>query len=71
MTLCIIQDKKMNHLTFVKITCFQKPNLLRAQKHGFAKILDWDEITHVDLKTAIEEALEDKEMSEALDRVNR
>jgi len=49
----------------------QKPNLLRAQKHGFAKILDWDEITHVDLKTAIEEALEDKEMSVALDRVNR
>jgi len=49
----------------------QKPNLLRASGHGFAKILEWDQLTEKDLIDAITDAMEDQNMVAALDKVNR
>ena len=49
----------------------QKPNLLRAQMHGYAKLLEWDNINQDDLRDAIVEAMESKDMQESLETVNR
>jgi len=49
----------------------QKPNLLRASGHGFAKILEWDQLSEKELITAIVDAMEDKDMVAALEKVNR
>ena len=49
----------------------QKPNLLRAERHGYTRLLEWDELTAEGLKAAILDSLESKEMQEALERVHR
>ena len=48
----------------------QKSNLLRAERHGFARLLEWDDLTAEGLKTAILESMENREMQEALERVH-
>ena len=48
----------------------QKSNLLRAERHGYARLMEWDELTAEDLKTNIVEAMESREMQEALERVH-
>ena len=48
----------------------QKPNLLRAERHGYTRLLEWDELTAEGLKAAILDSLESKEMQEALERVH-
>ena len=49
----------------------QKPNLLRAKQHGYAVMLDYDTLEEESLKNAINEAMESKAMTYALDRVNK
>ena len=49
----------------------QKPNLLRAKQHGYAVMLDYDTLEEESLKNAINEAMESKAMTSALDRVNK
>ena len=49
----------------------QKPNLLRAERHGYTRLLEWDELTAEGLKAAILDSMESKEMQEALERVHR
>ena len=49
----------------------QKANLLRAERHGYARLLEWDELTAEDLKAAIMDSMESSEMQEALERVHR
>ena len=49
----------------------QKPNLLRAERHGYTRLLEWDELTAKGLKAAILDSMESKEMQEALERVHR
>ena len=48
----------------------QKSNLLRAERHGYARLLEWDDLTTEGLKTAILESMENREMQEALERVH-
>ena len=48
----------------------QKSNLLRAERHGYARLLEWDDLTTEGLKTAILESMESREMQEALERVH-
>merc|ERR1712127_900792 len=40
----------------------QKPNLLRAERHGYAVLLNWEEITAEELVGSIRKAIEDREM---------
>ena len=49
----------------------QKANLLRAERHGYARLLEWDELTTEALKAAILESMESRDMQEALERVHR
>ena len=49
----------------------QKPNLLRAEKQGYALLLDWDNLSEADLTGAIRKSIENKEMKESLERVHR
>ena len=49
----------------------QKPNLLRAEKQGYALLLDWDNLSEADLTDAIRKSIENKEMKESLERVHR
>ena len=46
----------------------QKPNLLRAVKNGYARLLDWDNLSAEDLTKSIREAMEDENMRAALER---
>ena len=48
----------------------QKTNLLRAARHGYARVLDWASLTAEDLSNAINEGTEDDEMSTALERIH-
>jgi len=48
----------------------QKPNLLRAERHGYAVSLDWDDITADQLVASIRKAMEDKEMAASLERIH-
>ena len=49
----------------------QKPNLLRAEKQGYALLLDWDNLSQNDLTSAIRQSVENKEMKRSLERVHR
>ena len=49
----------------------QKPNLLRAEKQGYALLLDWDNLSEKDLTGAIRQSIENKEMKRSLERVHR
>jgi len=48
----------------------QKPNLLRAERHGYAVSLDWDEMTADELVESIKKAMGDKEMAANLERIH-
>ena len=41
----LIFVKKMTKQPFSILSNDQKPNLLRAERHGYAVSLDWDEMT--------------------------
>ena len=49
----------------------QKPNLLRAEKQGYALLLDWDNLNEEDITDAISRAIGNKAMKDSLERVNR
>ena len=49
----------------------QKPNLLRAEKQGYALLLDWDNLNEEDITDAIKNAIENKTMKDSLGRVHR
>merc|ERR1719285_189477 len=48
----------------------QKPNMLRAERHGYALHLNWDDLTAETLVSGIRKAMEDKEMSKHLERIH-
>jgi len=48
----------------------QKPNLLRAVKHGYAVSLVWDDMTAEELVGSIKRAMEDKTMAANLERIH-
>ena len=48
----------------------QKPNILRAARHGYAKMLDWDALTVDDLTNAINDGMRDKKMRTSLERIH-
>ena len=49
----------------------QKPNLLRAEKHGYAVLLEWDSLNEEDLTAAIKTSIESKDMRDSLEKVHR
>ena len=49
----------------------QKPNLLRAEKQGYALLLAWDNLNEGDITDAIKKAIENKAMKDSLERVHR
>ena len=48
----------------------QKPNILRAARHGYAKMLDWGELTADEFTNAINEGMKDEKMRSALERIH-
>ena len=48
----------------------QKPNLIRAEKNGYAILLDYGTITEEIITTAVQKAMESPEMAAALERVH-
>ena len=48
----------------------QTPNILRAARHGYAKILHWGNITSNDLTNAINDAMNDENMKLALEEIH-
>lgn len=48
----------------------QKPNLLRAARRGYAKSLDWENLSTEDLTKGITEAMTDEEMKAAMERIH-
>ena len=48
----------------------QRPNILRAARHGYAKMLDWDALTAADLTAAINDGMTDEGMRSSLERVH-
>ena len=48
----------------------QTPNILRAARHGYAKMLHWDNITSAELINAINDAMYDKNMKLSLDKIH-
>eukprot|EP00092_Neocalanus_flemingeri_P003408 GFUD01003650.1.p1 GENE.GFUD01003650.1~~GFUD01003650.1.p1 ORF type:complete len:432 (-),score=95.64 GFUD01003650.1:147-1376(-) len=48
----------------------QKPNLLRATRHGYATSLDWENLSAEDLTKGIKEAMVDENMKSSMDRIH-
>eukprot|EP00092_Neocalanus_flemingeri_P008275 GFUD01008921.1.p1 GENE.GFUD01008921.1~~GFUD01008921.1.p1 ORF type:complete len:518 (+),score=101.98 GFUD01008921.1:234-1556(+) len=48
----------------------QKPNLLRAERNGYARMLDWDNLTPEDLIKGIKEAMNDEHMKTSMERIH-
>merc|ERR1712123_269879 len=48
----------------------QRPNLLRAERNGYAKIVEWETLTSEDLYNGIKEAMSDETMGAAMERVH-
>merc|ERR1719189_1565706 len=48
----------------------QKPNLLRAARHGYARSLDWESSTTEDLTNGINDAINDEGMKAAMERIH-
>jgi len=48
----------------------QKPNLLRAARHGYARSLDWENLTTEDLTNGINDAINDESMKAAMERIH-
>ena len=57
-------------LVGVPISNDQKPNLLRAQKHGYAIMLTLQTITKEELKSSILKAMTDENMKNAMNRMH-
>ena len=57
-------------LVGVPMTNDQKPNLLRAERHGYAKMLELDTISVDKLTKAINNGVEDKEMRSSLEKIH-
>ena len=49
----------------------QTPNLLRAQKNGYGKMLTWDSVTEESLLEAIYDALTNETMIEAMETAHK
>merc|ERR1711971_1186896 len=49
----------------------QKPNLLRAVRHGYAVSLVWDDMTAEELVGSIKKAMEDEAMAANLERIHQ
>ena len=49
----------------------QRPNLLRAEKHGYAVLLEYETLTEASLTSAVQKAIESPELAAALDRVHK
>ena len=77
--------KKKQLFVFSILSNDQKPNLLRAERHGYAVSLDWDEMTGLEsqffkswpslcsaeeLVESIRKAMGDKEMAANLERIH-
>merc|ERR1712080_52850 len=54
----------------VPISNDQKPNLLRAQRHGYAKMLSLQTMTKEDLKSAINMAMTDEDMRASIEKMH-
>jgi len=48
----------------------QKPNMVRAERHGYATRLNWDTITADELVSSINRAVEDQEMKDNMERIH-
>ena len=48
----------------------QTPNVLRAARHGYAKMLHWNKVTSADLTNAINDAMYDRNMRLSLDLIH-
>ena len=57
-------------LVGVPISNDQIPNMLRAEAHGYAKMLDLQTMTKEDLKSAIEKAINDKNMHQSMKKMH-
>lgn len=57
-------------LVGVPISNDQKPNLLRAQRHGYAKMLSLQTMTKQDLKYAIIKAMNDEDMRASIKKMH-
>merc|ERR1711863_225414 len=57
-------------LVGVPIANDQKPNLLRAQRHGYAIMLSLQTMTKEDLKSAIQKAMTDEAMRESINKMH-
>ena len=54
----------------VPMTNDQKPNVLRAERHGYAKMLELDTLSVDKLAQAINDGVEDKEMRSSLEKIH-
>jgi len=48
----------------------QKPNLLRAARHGYARSLDWENLSTEDLISGINDAMNDEGMKTAMEKTH-
>ena len=58
-------------LVGIPLTNDQRPNILRAARHGFARMLELDTLTADDLTEAINDGFQDEEMKSAIERVHK
>ena len=49
----------------------QRPNLLRAEKHGYAVLLEYETLTEASLTSSVRKAIESPQMAAALDRAHK
>ena len=49
----------------------QRPNLLRAAKHGYAVLLEYETLTEASLTSSVQMAMESPQMAAALDRAHK
>ena len=54
----------------IPLTNDQRPNLLRAVRHGYARMLEWGTITADDLTSAINNGIGDEKMRSSLERTH-
>ena len=48
----------------------QRPNLLRAERNGYARIIEWDSLTTEDLIKGMTDAMNDKAMEASMERIH-
>ena len=57
-------------LVGIPISNDQKPNLMRAERHGYAKMLDLQSMTKEDLVSAINEAMHNEKMKDSMKKMH-